>query len=516
MMVNDDRLVLVFDAGTQSTRGFLFNRKGDIVASAKTKNHISDESDIPNRHEKDAEEYWREISRVSLELKEISGDNWDKVIAVSVTMLRNCYLCVDKDAKPLRPVITWLDQRLAKFDNPYRLANRLLYGIAGMKATSIAQYETSFANWIKQNEPEIWKKTYKFVPISAYINYKFTGRLVDSKGNTLGRIPYDYKKRTWMSEKNIRFPVFGVDRDKCGDIIEPCERLGYVTAECSRLTGIKEGLPVIATGSDKACEAIGSGVVGDEIASLSFGTAACVQMTVDKHINPQPFMPSFTAAAPNMFNPEIQMFRGFWMITWFKEQFADAERKIADDMGVPTEVLLDEMLNKVPAGSNGLILQPYWGPGLIMPRAKGSIIGFSDVHTKAHIYRAIIEGLGYALYDGLKEIEKRGRYNVKRIAVSGGGSTSDAICQIAADIFGREVVRTHTSETSGLGSAIVTFLAMGEYKDVYEAIDNMVRVRDVFKPNMENNKLYMNIYGKVYSKLYTNLRRLFEKLYNIV
>ena len=105
-MVNDDRLVLVFDAGTQSTRGFLFNRKGDIVASAKTKNHISDESDIPNRHEKDAEEYWREISRVSLELKEISGDNWDKVIAVSVTMLRNCYLCVDKDAKPLRPVIT--------------------------------------------------------------------------------------------------------------------------------------------------------------------------------------------------------------------------------------------------------------------------------------------------------------------------------------------------------------------------------------------------------------------------
>ena len=239
-------------------------------------------------------------------------------------------------------------------------------------------------------------------------------------------------------------------------------------------------------------------------------------MTVDKHINPQPFMPSFTAAAPNMFNPEIQMFRGFWMITWFKEQFADAERKIADDMGVPTEVLLDEMLNEVPAGSNGLILQPYWGPGLIMPRAKGSIIGFSDVHTKAHIYRAIIEGLGYALYDGLKEIEKRGRYNVKRIAVSGGGSTSDAICQIAADIFGREVVRTHTSETSGLGSAIVTFLAMGEYKDIYEAIDNMVRVRDVFKPNMENNKLYMNIYGKVYSKLYTNLRRLFEKLYNIV
>ena len=510
-----EKLVLVFDAGTQSTRGFLFNKRGEIVAMAKVKNFVSFSTE-PGFQEKHAETYWQEICDVSRKLRASAGDLWNDIEAVSITMLRNCQLCVDKDIKPLRPVITWMDQRLATFDKPYNMVQRFLFRLANMSDVTKSQYETSFANWIAEHEPDIWAMTYKYMPISTYINYKLIGKVVDSKSNAVGRIPYDYKKRDWMKSTDLTFNIFGVSVDKCFDLVEPGTTMGYITRECAEATGIREGLPLIATGSDKACETIGCGCIGEHTASLSFGTAANIQMTVDRFMNPQKMMPSFTSAAPNMYNPEIQMFRGFWMVTWFKDEFAELEKSEAVRRGVPVEKVLDEMLDKVPVGSNGLVLQPYWGPGLLTPRAKGSIIGFSDVHKKEHVYRAIIEGLGYSLYDSMRQIERRGHFDINKIIVSGGGSTSDAVCQIMADIFGLPVMRPHTFETSGLGSAIVTFLALGEYQNIYEAIDSMVRMNDTFIPNIDHHDTYMNIYDKVYSKLYNKVKKLYEDIYDIV
>ncbi len=204
------------------------------------------------------------------------------------------------------------------------------------------------------------------------------------------------------------------------------------------------------------------------------------------------------------------------MVTWFKKQFGHAEEKIAEHIGVPTEQILDKSLLEIPAGSNGLMLQPYWAPGLKIPEAKGTIIGFNDCHTKAHVYKSIVEGIGYALYEGLEYLEKKSGQKINKISVSGGGSQSDAICQITADMFGRPVYRVQTYETSGLGAAMIAFWIKGEFANIDECNKAMVHFKDEFKPNLDNTKIYKHLFNKVYKGIYPQLQPLYLKLYEIV
>ena len=176
---------------------------------------------------------------------------------------------------------------------------------------------------------------------------------------------------------------------------------------------------------------------------------------------------------------------------------------------------MNRMLLEVPPGSDGLMLQPYWGPGIENPEAKGAVIGFSDVHTRAHFYRAIIEGVGYALRDGLETVSKRAGQNIDLITVSGGGSQSDVICGMTADIFGRKVQRVQTYETSGLGSSIVGFVGMKEFSGFDEAIGSMVRLRDSFEPNKENAERYRELFERVYTRIYPNLKGIYKEMRTI-
>jgi sugar (pentulose or hexulose) kinase len=155
-------------------------------------------------------------------------------------------------------------------------------------------------------------------------------------------------------------------------------------------------------------------------------------------------------------------------------------------------------------------LQPYWKPDLKNPEAKGSIIGFNDVHTRAHIYRAIIEGINYSLYEGLERIQRVTKTKIDKIYVSGGGSSSDSICQITADMFGLSVVRGETYESSGLGAAITGYVSLGIYSSYEEAIQEMVRETDFFEPDMKTHEKYDKIYHLVYKKIYQRLKKLYK------
>jgi len=161
------------------------------------------------------------------------------------------------------------------------------------------------------------------------------------------------------------------------------------------------------------------------------------------------------------------------------------------------------------------MVQPLWGSGIRKPYAKGAIIGFSDVHTRTHIYRAIIEGIGFALLEGIEAIEKKTKHKMERIAISGGGSQSDAICQITADIFNREAYRVQTYETSGLGAAITAFVGIGFYKSFDDAVKEMVHRVDVFKPNSKNVEIYSKLYKKVYKNIFPKLKGLYSEIREI-
>lgn len=175
-----------------------------------------------------------------------------------------------------------------------------------------------------------------------------------------------------------------------------------MTSDAAEATGLAAGLPVIASAADQACEVLGSGALAPDTASLSYGTTATVNTPTRRYIEPIRYLPPYPAAVPGEWTMEIQVFRGYWMVEWFKREFGAREVAVAEARGVEPEALFDDLVRAVPAGSMGLTLQPYWSPGVRIPgpEAKGAIIGFGDVHTRAHVYRAILEGLAYALREG--------------------------------------------------------------------------------------------------------------------
>lgn len=508
-------LALSFDCGTQSTRAILFDKTGNIVGKAKIEFNPY-YSLKPGWAEQRADIYFEKMCEASQALKAKFPEEWKRIVAVSATTIRDTCVCLDKDGKPLRDVILWLDQRMTDCANQIPRAKRAIFSLVGMKEAVKVQVNQGKSNWIRINEPEIWAKTDKYVMLSAYINQQLSGKLIDSVASQIGHIPFDYKNKKWMAPNDLKAEMFIISQSQRCDLVNPGEVLGYITGESATLTGIPEGTPIIASGSDKGCETIGTGCTGDGVASLSFGTTATIQMTSKKYIEPQTFMPAYPAVLPDAYNDEVQIYRGFWMITWFKEQFASKEIEQAKLLKTSPEALLDERLKDIPPGAEGLVLQPYWSPTLKSPEAKGAIIGFSDSHTRGHLYRAIIEGIGYGLVGGMKIMEKRLKYKIKKLTVSGGGSSSNAVCQITSDMFGLPVYRVQTYETSGLGAAMAAFVGVGEFSNFDEAIENMVHYGDHFEPNMDNHKIYMEIFNRVYSKIYKQLKPMYSHIKDIL
>ncbi len=168
-----------------------------------------------------------------------------------------------------------------------------------------------------------------------------------------------------------------------------------------------------------------------------------------------PFFPPYPSAVPGAYNTEVTIFRGYWMVIGSRRS-STARGAAGQKKRMAPEAPFDELIQAVPPGSMGLMLQPYWSPGVKIPgpEAKGAIVGFGDVHTRAHIYRAMLEGLAYALREGALRTEKRNGVRIERLRVSGGGSQSTSAMQITADIFDLPVERPNTYETSALGAAI--------------------------------------------------------------
>ena len=507
----NDPLVLVFDVGTQSVRAVLLDKRGDIAALEREVYEQPYYSLRPNWAEQSPDYYFQRMCAVSRRLRERCPSAFSRVAWVTLTAFRDTTVCLAKDGRPLRDCILWMDQRQAEHPKPMPAAHRALFAAAGMSETIDMLQRTSACNWIAENEPELWERTDKYVCLSTYLHWRFTGVLADSYAGVMAKLPYDYKKRRW-DDHGITRLAYDIPDSKLCALVPSGTVLGGVTAGAAELSGIPAGTPFVATGSDKGCETLGLGVIGEESAALSFGTSCTVQLMSRKYFEPTPFMPAYPAVPNDMYDPEIQLLRGYWMLTWFIENFGQAEAEEAQRRGCRPEELLNARLKDVPPGSEGLLVLPHWTPGLSTPNTRGAMIGFTDVHTKYHIYRAIIEGLNFGLMDGLRTMEKRSGRKVTSLRLGGGGSRSDEICQITADMFGLSVSRVQTNEASALGAAVCVFVSAGEYPDYPRAIEGMVRVRDTFEPDMAVHRLYEKIYTQVFKRYYTAVTPLHKRL----
>jgi len=516
MKTVEQETILSIDAGTQSIRAALIDLKGNIISIAKTPIEAYF-SKHPGWAEQEPDYYWKQLCITTGRLFQNSQIKNDAIKGVTLTTQRGTVINLDRKGNALRPAILWLDQRFASVEHwPGKTMTCILKSLKqyGVVEHVIRECES---NWIQQNQPDLWDKTFKYLFVSGFFTYKLTGEYVDSAGNMVGYVPYNYKKQEWAGKSDLKWKMFPMDRSILPKLVRPSEIMGQITRRASKETGIPEGLPVIAAAADKACEVLGSGCMTPEIACLSYGTTATIETTNAKYVEIVPFMPPYTSAIPGWYNPEVQIFRGYWMVNWFKKEFGFREAQLASEKNVEIEELFDELIRDIDPGSNGLILQPYWSPGVRIPgpEAKGAIIGFGDVHTRAHMYRSILEGLAYALKEGSLRMEKRNRTKIKRLRISGGGSQSNAAMQLTADIFNLPAERPHTFETSCLGAAIDAAVGLGYYSDFESAVREMTKIKDVFEPEPESSKIYRELFERVYLKMYDRLKPLYEEIRNI-
>ncbi len=508
--------VLAIDVGTQSVRAMIFDPAGNLLARAK----VPIEPYVPGPPgvcEQDPELYWRSIAEACHRLWALPEARRDALAGVALTTQRGTVVVTDEHGDPLRPAMVWLDERraegLPRIGGRWGLAIRAV-GATGTVASVMADAE---ANVLARTEPETWARVRRYLLLSGFLAHRLTGRFVDSLAAQVGYLPFDYKAMNWAKPGHWKWQAVPLRSEWLPDLVPPGQPLGDISDAAAAATGIPAGLPLIAAAGDKACEVLGSGALKPHIGAISLGTTATFNTTHRRYVEVIRIVPPYPAAIPGAYSLEVQVYRGYWMIEWFKREFGAAEVARAREEGVETEALFDDLVAATPPGSMGLVLQPYWSPGVRIPgpEAKGAVIGWGDVHTRAHLYRAILEGLAYALREGMERTVKRTKVPVTELRVSGGGSQSPAAVQLTADVFGLPASRPHTYETSGLGAAIDAAVGLGLHPSFEAAVAAMTRMAETRDPDPVSHALYDDLYRSVYLPLYERLQPLYEEIRRI-
>ena len=510
--MEDKKYILTIDFGTQSVRTIIFDTDGNEIAKAKAEYDKPYFSPKPGYCEQDPNYYYKYMLITTNEVARQAPEALKQVKTFGITCFRDTPVFLDENLEVVRPSILWLDQRQAKLEEKLPLVLRGIFTLVGMKDVVALNMKRTPAIWLQENEPENWKRIHKYVPLSTYLIYKLTGRLADSPANCTGHFPINFRKRKWRKDTDFQGLVFRIPNKLLPELVDIGEVIGTITEEASKESGLPAGITLYSTGSDKGSETIGAGAKPLTMASISYGTASSIEVMMEKYIEPSPFLPAYSAPIPGYYQTEVQVYRGYWMIAWFLREFAQGESAEAAIIDIASEELLNKKMLSIPPGSDGLVLQPFWGPGLDKPEARGAVVGWTDIHTRMHLYRAIVEGIAYELRDGLENIERKARLKIEEIRVSGGGSNSAAICQITADIFGIPVVRVENSEAASVGTAIAVGIADGTFSSLEEATKKMVKVRDRFEVNEENHKRYDYLFNKVYKRLFPRLSSIYKSI----
>ena len=493
------------DSGTQSTRAMMFDLQGEFVCGATVKHKPLIHADDGGIY-MDEENLWTSLCQATRDMMaQFKGDTAD-ILGVGLSPHNGSVFFMKNDGTHLLHPICYQDYRTADLEPMPD----------DCPAWEAWQHLNSKANVLKSFAPDLYDKVDKYASVGGYLGFMLTGKFVDTISNTIGSMPLDrehfcYDEREWV------YDCVGMRKDQLCEAFMPGQAMGKITAKAAEETGMPEGIPVVAGASDKQTEAFGAGAVHDGDAFISYGTEANLTFVSNSFytMTKGNFFYSLLSAVPYQWNYTVPMARGYWLITWFKEQFAQDLIKKGEENGLGrygAEDYLTQEALKLPAGSDGLMVFPDFLAPRSRPHSSGTIIGFRPTHTRAHLFRAFIEGIAMNLRLNSESLKKNmpGLKPIQSLFVGGGGSRSDLGMQITADIFGVPATRAAYHETGSLGAAICAAIGAGAFKDVEDAAKMMNSSAQTFQPNAENHALYEERYNKVYSKLYETLLPTFE------
>jgi xylulokinase len=503
------KLIIAHDLGTTGNKATLFGPEGECLASS----FFGYETFYPDALsvEQDPEEYWRAVVFSTRALLEKARVKKEDIGVVSFSGQMMGALPVDERGEPLDRIIIWADRRGVKEVEwvRERIADEEIYRITGHRLSP--NYSLAKILWFRNHRPEVYRKARKFLLAKDFVVFRLTEQWATDFSDASGTNLFDITEERWSSKI---LEAVGIEEEKLPPVFPSFTVVGEVTKNAAEEVGLLPGTPVVIGGGDGACAACGAGVVEEGQAYNYLGSSSWIALASRKPFyDPQMRTFTFHHLAPGLFMPTGTMQAAGGSYQWCRDALCGEEVKVAEKLGVSPYVLMDLEAQKVPAGSEGLLFLPYllgerapwWNP-----HARGVFIGLTPRHQKAHMIRAVLEGVSLNLRIILDAFREQG-LRIANMRIIGGGARGDFWAQMLADVFGLEVLRpVYREEATSLGAAICGGVGIGLYRGI-EVARELVKIRDRFVPREEEKKVYDEMYP-VFVRSYLALQEVFPLL----
>ncbi|NLJ41757.1 MAG: FGGY-family carbohydrate kinase [Clostridiales bacterium] len=504
------RYLLAVDIGTSGCKVIAFDFDGGVAGS------WTGEYDTYYPHygyvEQDARDWWHTACRGIRDLVEENNIEPDKIGAIGVDGTGWACIPLDKTGTPLRPAMLWLDRRAQKQADwmKDRVGEDKLIEVSGNPVEPT--YITPKILWLRENEPEIYKRTEKFLQSNSYIVYKFTGKYSQDYSQGYGFHFFDIPKGRW--DEDIAHEL-GISLDLMAPLFHSHEIVGTVTAKAAEETGLIAGIPVIAGGLDAACSTLGAGVIHPGQTQEQGGQAGGMSIQVDNPLIHPKLILGYHVV-PDQWLLQGGTVGGGGALRWFNEQLGAFEQYEGKRQGISPFEIMDKEAEGIDPGSDGLLFLPYMA-GERSPiwdsKAKGVFFGLSYDKTRAHMIRSVMEGVGFSLLHNLDTAKEVGA-DVEVLNSVGGSANSRIWTQIKAHITGKAIQVPYSDHGTSLGAAILAGVGIGVYGSFEEAVKKTVRIQRTHHPDAKIHKIYGRYY-QLYLELYEKLKDSYKDLYEL-
>lgn len=493
------KYLLAHDIGTSGNKATVFSEDGQLIKSCTEPYGCNYFNTVCA--EQDPDDWWNAVVVSTKKILQIVPAKDIAAVSFSGQMM-GC-LCVDKLGRPLHPAVIWADTRAAEEADQLatQISHERFFRLTG------AQNSPSFAiqklAWIKNNIPDIYKKTYKMVSAKDYIILRLTGIIATDYSDAAGTGAFNISKFEWSDEI---IDALGLSKDKFADVYPSIHVAGGVTAEAAALTGLLQGTPVVMGGGDASCAAVGAGCVEEGDAYCILGTSSWVSFAKKTpYFDEKMQITNWPSLIPGWFNPNGTMQAAGVAYEWMKDTMCEGEVMRAKAEGGSVYELINKQIVDAPAGCRGLMFLPYllgeraprWNPN-----ARACFIGLKKEHTHGEICRSVLEGVIFNL-NAILDIYKKVQ-DISKLTVIGGGSKSPEWRQMMADIFNADIiVPNYLQEATSMGAAVTAGVGVGLFQN-FSVIHDFLKTESVVQPipeNVEQYKKMIPLYDKAYFAL---------------
>lgn len=464
-------IVLGLDVGTSGTKAIAMDAAGTLLASALVEYPLH--SPKPGWAEQDPADWRRAAFEALAELA--SKIDTKAVRALGLTGQMHGSVFLDDKQQVIRPALLWCDQRTAKqcedITNSVG-ADRLIEMVSNPALTGFTAPKIL---WLRDNEPDAYRRVKHVLLPKDYIRWVLTGAFATDVADASGTLLFDVKNRRWHREL---MEMLDINPDWMPSAFEGPEVTGQLSREAAEKTGLPAGIPVVAGGGDQAAGGVGCGIVRKGVIAASLGTSGVVFAFADTvSTDPQGRVHTFCHAVPGKWHVMGVMLSAGGSLQWFRNMLCQGERAVSEQTGADAYEYITAAAARIPAGCEGLQFLPYLSGERTPhkdPYAKGAFIGLSLRHTKAHMARAVLEGVAFGMRDSLEIIREMG-VAVSEVRASGGGARSALWRQILADTGRAPMVTINVDEGPSYGAAILASVAAGLHPSVEDACDAIIR-----------------------------------------